>query len=189
MFAKLVLTLEQCFSVWRVRDRGCMSTSVYVCVSWLNYWDMCNYILRCALVFNGSNDSFNFPLGWIKYIVIVVVIVIGEVTAFRNHIFSRDIRPWCSCWCQCVVTQPKPWCSCWCQCVVTQPKPWCSCWCQCVVTQPKPWCSCWCQCVVTQPKPWCSCWCQCVVTQPKPWCSCWCQCVVTQPKPWCSCWC
>ena len=64
---------------------------------------------------------------------------------------------WCSCWCQCVVTQPKPWCSCWCQCVVTQPTPWCSCWCQCVVTQPTLWCSCWCQCVITQPKPWCSC--------------------------------
>ena len=49
--------------------------------------------------------------------------------------------------------EPKPWCSCWCQCVVTQPKPWCSCWCQCVVTQPKPWCSCWYQCVIMQPKP------------------------------------
>ena len=57
------------------------------------------------------------------------------------------------------MTQPKPWCSCWCQCVVTQPRPWCPCWCQCVVTQPRPWCSCWCQCVVAQPKPWCSCWC------------------------------
>ena len=98
-------------------------------------------------------------------------------------------NPWCSCWCQCVVTQPKPRCSCWCQCAVTQPKTWCSCWCQCVVTQPKTWCCCWCQCVVTQPKPWCSCWCQCAVTQPKTWCCCWCQCVVTQPKPWCSCWC
>ena len=36
----------------------------------LNYWDMCNSILRCALCVR-SNDSFNFPLGRIKYIFIV----------------------------------------------------------------------------------------------------------------------
>ena len=59
--------------------------------------------------------------------------------------------PWCSCWCRCVMTQPKPWCSYRCQYavasrshgiltgVITQPKPCCSCRCQCVVAQPKSW--------------------------------------------------
>ena len=70
----------------------------------------------------------------------------------------------CFCRCQRVVTQPKPWCSCWCEHFVTQPR--CACRCQRVVTQPKPWCSCWCEHFMTQPRYTCRC--QRVVTQPKP---------------------
>ena len=62
-----------------------------------------------------------------------------------------------------MLTQRKPWCSCCCHCVVTQPRPCCFSWLSMcshspslrvfadvsVFTQPKPWCSCWCQCVHT----------------------------------------
>ena len=57
---------------------------------------------------------------------------------------NRLMQPWCSRWCQCVLTHPKPrrsdlasrdkdvahgnilmqpWCSYWCECVLTYPKP------------------------------------------------------------------
>ena len=51
-------------SVCRLRERERMSKSVYVCVCFMtvNYWDML-FVVR-------SNDSFNFPLRWIRYIVI-----------------------------------------------------------------------------------------------------------------------
>ena len=39
----------------------------------------------------------------------------------KEYVTNISMQPWCSCWCQCVVTQPKPRCPCWCQCVVTQP--------------------------------------------------------------------
>ena len=41
----------------------CLRVCMCVCFMTYNYWDMF-FVVR-------SNDSFNFPLGWIKYIVIV----------------------------------------------------------------------------------------------------------------------
>ena len=49
----------------QIERKGRMSKSVYVwrCFITLNYWDVF-FVVR-------TNDSFNFPLGWIKCIVIV----------------------------------------------------------------------------------------------------------------------
>ena len=49
-------------SVCRLRERGCMSKSVYARVVHDLEFEICSVV--------RSNDSFNFPLGLIKYIVI-----------------------------------------------------------------------------------------------------------------------
>ena len=52
-------------SVCRLRERGRVSKSVYVRV--LHDLELLRYMFFVV----RSNDSFNFPLGWIKYIVTV----------------------------------------------------------------------------------------------------------------------
>ena len=59
-----LLVLDQCFSVCRMRDRGCMSKSVYVCM--LHDCELLRYVqFNSSLCINiiRSNDSFNFPAG------------------------------------------------------------------------------------------------------------------------------
>ena len=54
-------------SVCRLRERGCMSKSVYVRVVY--DLELLRYVFIVRL-----NDRFNFPMGLIKYIVIVTCI-------------------------------------------------------------------------------------------------------------------
>ena len=55
-----------------------IQTYVYLCVCLMtyNYWDM-SFLVR-------SNDSFNFPLGWMKYIVIVVIVIVVKQNKGRS---------------------------------------------------------------------------------------------------------
>ena len=59
-------------SVCRLREMGRMSKSVYVRV--FHDLELLRYVCS-SLCDRMTIDSFNFPLGWIKYIVIVNVIV------------------------------------------------------------------------------------------------------------------
>ena len=63
-------------------EKGGVWLRVCMCVCFMtsNYWDMF-FVVRL-------NDSFNFPLGWIKYIVIVVIAVILQpqtILFFQKH--------------------------------------------------------------------------------------------------------
>ena len=69
-------------SVCRLRERERMSKSVYVCVCFMtvNYWDML-FVVR-------SNDSFNFPLGWILlFLALKPVSNYPHRTPTRNDIY------------------------------------------------------------------------------------------------------
>ena len=63
--AQEILGLLLVYADW---EKGGLCLRVCMCVGFmtLNYWDMFFVV--------WSNDSFNFPLGWIKYIVIVVIV-------------------------------------------------------------------------------------------------------------------
>ena len=37
-----------------------------------------------------SNDSFNFPLGWIKFIVIVAVVIVAEGSELSSKPSNKD---------------------------------------------------------------------------------------------------
>ena len=60
-----ILGLLLVYADWEKGDI-CLSVCMCVCLMTLNYWDMF-FVVQL-------NDSFNFPQGWIKYIVIVVII-------------------------------------------------------------------------------------------------------------------
>ena len=73
-------------SVCRLRERGlCQSylrVCMCVCLMTENYWDMF-FVVR-------SNTSFDFPLGWIKYIVIVIFKIIYTVTDHARHSYQSS---------------------------------------------------------------------------------------------------
>ena len=73
-------------SVCRLRKKGCTSKSVYVRV--FNDLELLRYIFFSV----QSNNSFNFPLGWIKYIVIVTFwasfdIIFRITSVYEDHFF------------------------------------------------------------------------------------------------------
>ena len=85
-----LLVLDQCFSVCRMRDRGCMSKSVYVCM--LHDCELLRYVqFNSSLCINiiRSNDSFNFPLGLIKYI---VTVHFARMVIYKQHVEVTTLK-------------------------------------------------------------------------------------------------
>ena len=47
-------------------------------------------LLRYMFFVVRSNDSFNFPLGWIKFIVIVAVVIVAEGSELSSKPSNKD---------------------------------------------------------------------------------------------------
>ena len=78
---QVILGLLLVYADWE-KGGVCLRVCMCVCFMTSNYWDM--------FVVVRSNDSFNLPLGWIKYIVIVVI---ETLTCMHMCIFGRFRNP------------------------------------------------------------------------------------------------
>jgi len=73
----------------QIERKGRIYKSVYVRV--FHDSELLRYVLRCYVMWDmffvvRSNDSFNFPLGWIKSVVIAIVVVLGRNKQLVNAV-------------------------------------------------------------------------------------------------------
>ena len=83
---QVILGLLLVYADW---EKGGLCLRVCMCVCFMteNCWDMF-FVVR-------SNDSFNFALGWIKYIVIVVIVTFPNRSVEPDVPETESQKEWC----------------------------------------------------------------------------------------------